>query len=182
MSGKAMNRRACAVFVAVIELVGCSGDGHAVRPPNSVAPVASSVPDGSGLAPIGVIATATTSTSAAGCDAPTPIVHSEVQGISADASIYGLLFMKHQPPSRVGDEVKIVWRNDRNGRAVSGVHVADCTTRRADLRPRAHAGSTYTRPGDECGTGFVFDELGCWHIHLERSDVSGDVWFNVAAA
>ena len=39
-----------------------------------------------------------------------------------------------------------------------------------------HSGSTYDRPGDEWGTGFLFDEPGCWHIHLQRTVRAGDVW------
>jgi len=45
--------------------------------------------------------------------------------------------------------------------------------------PEPHGESNYRRPGDEWGTGFRFNENGCWHIHLSRDDTSGDVWLNV---
>jgi hypothetical protein len=47
--------------------------------------------------------------------------------------------------------------------------------------PERHSASSYHRPGDEWGTGFRFETAGCWHIHLARTDTSGDVWLEVAA-
>jgi hypothetical protein len=47
--------------------------------------------------------------------------------------------------------------------------------------PEPHGASSYARPGDEWGTGFQFDQPGCWRIHLQRSTGSGDVWLTVAA-
>lgn len=46
--------------------------------------------------------------------------------------------------------------------------------------PEAHRpGSSYHRPGDEWGTGFRFSSRGCWHIHLTRTDTSGDIWLRI---
>jgi hypothetical protein len=47
--------------------------------------------------------------------------------------------------------------------------------------PEPHSASSYHRPGDEWGAGFQFGSAGCWHIHLARSDVVGDVWLEVPA-
>lgn len=46
--------------------------------------------------------------------------------------------------------------------------------------PTAHTGSNWTHRGDEVGTGFNFPHAGCWDIHVARSDVSGDLWLEVA--
>jgi len=176
-----VNRRARLLFVAVIGVVGCSGDESATRPANSAAPFASIVPNDSSLASSGV--TATPATTATTCDAPTPIVQNEVQGISADASIYGLLLLNHQPPIHAGDEVKIAWRMTGTGELSVASTSPSAEPGVLTFGPEAHAGSSYERPGDEWGTGFMFGEPGCWQVHLERtSGVSGDVWFNVAAA
>jgi hypothetical protein len=35
--------------------------------------------------------------------------------------------------------------------------------------------------GNEWGTGWTFDAPGCWDMHVARGDVTGDLWFNVAA-
>ncbi|MEY2443465.1 MAG: hypothetical protein QOE00_45 [Ilumatobacteraceae bacterium] len=129
---------------------------------------------------IGVAATAAISTSTTICDLSTPIVDTEVQGLSVDASIYGLLFLTHRPPIRVGDEVKIVWRMTGIGNLLVTSMSPTGQPGVLTFGPEPHAGSSYTRPGDEWGTGFLFDAPGCWHIHLRRTAVSGDVWFDVA--
>jgi len=41
--------------------------------------------------------------------------------------------------------------------------------------------SSWNAPGDEWGSGWVFDEPGCWDMHAVRGNVTGDIWFNVAA-
>jgi hypothetical protein len=143
------------MYASVLLMAGCAGDRHATS--------------------------ATPTSAATTCDSSTPIVNSEVKGVSADASIYGLLFLTHQPPIRAGEEVKIVWR--MTGTGDLSVTSTSPSARPGVLTfgPEPHNGSTYTRPGDEWGTGFLFDERGCWHVHLERGAVSGDVWFDVAA-
>ena len=129
--------------------------------------------------------TSTTSPLAATCDSKTPISQTEaslpeVQGVSTDGTIYGLLFVTHPLPIRNGDELKIVWRITGKGNLAV---TYDAPTGRPGVLtfgPTPHAGSTYTRPGDEWGTGFLFDQPGCWHIHLERATVAGDVLLDVA--
>lgn len=95
----------------------------------------------------------------AGCDTTTPIATTnglpEVRGVAQDASVYGLLFLTHEPPIRKGDEVKIVWRMTGQG----------------DLAVESI--SPTGRPG--------VLTFGCWRIHLERTVGMGDVWIDVAA-
>ena len=116
------------------------------------------------------------------CD-QTPIDTSalpEVQGVGHDATIYGLVFLTHPEPVRVGDELKIVWRMTGQGDLSVSYFAPDGRPGVLTFGPEAHGGSTYQRPGDEWGTGFSFDAAGCWRIHLARSVGSGDVWIAIA--
>jgi hypothetical protein len=117
-----------------------------------------------------------------GCDAtPSSGNTTEVIGVSANVSVYGLLFPTHAGPIRQGDDLKIVWRMTGEGPlAVSYVN-PDGQPRGLVFGPEPHDVSTYNRPGDEWGTGFRFDQPGCWHIHLQRTTGAGDVWLTVAA-
>ncbi|MGD9995870.1 MAG: hypothetical protein AB7L17_04830 [Ilumatobacteraceae bacterium] len=120
------------------------------------------------------------------CDERTPITSAsgltEVEAVATDATVYGLVFLTHPAPIVDGDEVKVVWRMTGEG----DVHVAsEAPSGRAGtltFGPEYHPSSSYDRPGMEWGTGFLFDEPGCWHIHLERDIGQGDVWFDVAQA
>ena len=116
------------------------------------------------------------------CD-QTPIRASgfpEVQGIGRDATIYGLLFPTHPGPIRSGDELKIVWRMTGQGDLSVSYFAPDGRPGVLTFGPEPHGGSSYQRPGDEWGTGFLFDAAGCWRIHLERPVGSGDVWIAIA--
>ncbi|CAN5453540.1 hypothetical protein BH10ACT2_BH10ACT2_03460 [soil metagenome] len=131
--------------------------------------------------------TSTTTASTSDCDSATPIVladegATEVQGVAKDATIYGLTLLTHIPPIHSGDEVKIVWR--MTGEGELAVTYESPSGEPADLLfgPERHGSSSYGRPGLEWGTGFLFDEPGCWHIHLERAVGAGDVWINVVKA
>lgn len=175
---------AAALGLAVVVLVACTSDASTLITSEGGLATTPAVPI--------VIATMpqadTAPPSAETCDSSTPIgggnnTIPEVQGIATDATVYGLLFLNHSPPIRDGEEVKIVWR--MTGKGDLSV-TSQAPSKRAGVLtfgPEAHAGSTYQRPGDEWGTGFLFDEPGCWHIHLKRSVIGvGDVWFEVAAA
>jgi hypothetical protein len=121
------------------------------------------------------------STSSSTCDASTPILATnEVQGVATDATVYGLLFLTHPTPVRAGETLKIVWR--MTGQGDLSVTSTSPSNRAGTLTfgPETHGASTYDRPGDEWGTGFLFDETGCWHIHLQRTVCSADVWINIA--
>jgi hypothetical protein len=88
---------------------------------------------------------------------------------------------EHGLPLRVGDQVKIVWRMTGDGPLVAtATSPADVPTPLA-FGPAEHGGSTYDRPGDEWGVGYVFTEPGCWHLHFARTDTQGDVWVEVVS-
>jgi len=114
------------------------------------------------------------------CDRATPIIDNEVIGVATDATIYGLLLPTKPLPISAGDELKIVWRMTGEGDLSVSYYSPDGRPATLAFGPEAHSGSGYDRPGDEWGTGFTFDEPGCWHIHLERTEGSGDVWISVA--
>jgi hypothetical protein len=88
------------------------------------------------------------------------------------------LFFSPVPPS-AGTDVKVVWRMTGSGSFV--FRVSDGTGQALPLLwgPELHAGSTWVHPGDEVGTGFNFPRAGCWQIHVDRSDASGDLWLAV---
>jgi hypothetical protein len=135
-------------------------------------------------APAVTAAPSSTTSTGAACDR-TPIQTSndpEVQGIGRDATIYGLLFLTHPGPVRAGEELKIVWRMTGQGDLSVSYFAPDGRPGVLTFGPERHGGSNYDRPGDEWGTGFALDAAGCWHIHLERSVGSGDVWLAVAPA
>jgi hypothetical protein len=39
--------------------------------------------------------------------------------------------------------------------------------------PERHGGSTWERPGDEWGTGWIFPSPGCWTVNAKRTGGSG---------
>jgi hypothetical protein len=80
----------------------------------------------------------------------------------------------------LGKETKIVWRLQGSGEA----DFTAITPSGRELRPAwvsRHEGSSWTRPGDEWGTGFVFSETGCWQIRVQRDDVRGDLLLVVSS-
>jgi hypothetical protein len=47
--------------------------------------------------------------------------------------------------------------------------------------PTPHLASSWSPPGDEWGSIWLFPAAGCWHLHAVRNDITGDLWFNVTA-
>jgi len=52
---------------------------------------------------------------------------------------------------------------------------------RLEWGPDAHCGSTYRRPGQEWGAGYLFTQPGCWDLHAIRGNATADVWLNLAS-
>ena len=161
---------------------GCSGSSTASTTSSSQPPVTTSVATPPASSP--QFDTSVPTTSANACES-TPVEDTglgpEIHALSTDASVYGLLFPIH-PTLRAGDQLKIVWRMTGSGNLV--VTSTSPTNRAGVLTfgPELHDGSSYTRPGSEWGTGFLFDEPGCWRIHLQRDVGSGDAWISVDPA
>ncbi|GAA3672343.1 hypothetical protein GCM10022224_040750 [Nonomuraea antimicrobica] len=102
----------------------------------------------------------------------------EVRGTARDAELWGLLFVG-RPPLERGDEVKIVWRMTGEGPLRIRATLPDGTAAKLVWGPEEHGGSTWRRPGQEWGTGFVFPKGGCWKVELVRTRGSGHVWLPV---
>ncbi|OPG04226.1 hypothetical protein B1L11_38145 [Microbispora sp. GKU 823] len=101
----------------------------------------------------------------------------EVRGTGRGAEVWGLMFAPL--PFSAGREVKIVWRMTGEGPLRVTAALPDGTVARLTWGPEAHGGSTWHRPGQEWGTGFVFPKPGCWEITLTRDRGSGTVWLPV---
>ncbi len=82
---------------------------------------------------------------------------------------------------RAGDEVKIVWRMTGSGDLTATATDPSGHPAKLTFGPEPHGGSTYTRPGDEWGTGYLFSDAGCWHLHFARDHATAEVWVMVLA-
>ncbi len=106
----------------------------------------------------------------------------EIVGTGQGVSLYGLVFLAHNPPIIFGETLKIVWRMTGSGNLTVQYFGPDKLPRTLAFGPAPHSSSTYDRPGDEWGTGFVFDQAGCWHLHFERTVGVADVFLRVGGA
>jgi hypothetical protein len=83
-------------------------------------------------------------------------------------------------PLRVGEQIKIVWRMTGRGPLVATARSPSGAPTPLTFGPAEHLSSSYQRPGDEWGTGYLFPHPGCWHLHFARDDTQADVWFEIA--
>ena len=88
-------------------------------------------------------------------------------------------FMAAYPP-QAGVSDKTIWRLDGPGisaaaPAFSLVGPAS-ETAHLDWGPAFHDSSSWTRPGNEYGTGLLFPTAGCWDVHVTAGQVTGDVY------
>ena len=161
------------LVVCAIVLAGCT-TGHAGRSASSAAAPTTLRTTASSL-PLG----------GPHCQPPSPIsrgVWPEVQGTSDQIQMRGLIMVAGPDgPLRVHEQVKIVWRITGSGDLQ--LSYTDPRGRPHPLwfGPDAHGGSTYVRPGDEWGAGYVFTEPGCWRLHAQRGTATANVWLRIAA-
>ena len=103
----------------------------------------------------------------------------EVQGAATNAELWGLIMSTSGVPPLANSLVKIVWRMTGSGDftivalSPSGMELPP------SQGPIKHLGSSWSRPGDEWGTGFIFPVAGCWDLHAIRGKAFGDVWLKV---
>jgi len=102
------------------------------------------------------------------------IERGEVRGTGHGAELWALLFTT--VPLPVGKRVKIAWRMTGSGPLRIAARSADGTPAKQWFAPERHGGSSWHRPGDEWGTGFILTKRGCWGFHLTRTEGAGDVW------
>src|ERR1700730_10693620 len=162
-----MGGNAACFALALMLAVACGS-----APPSPHAPPPATAPTGGLSGSLGT----------PGCNPAATFSHNGMpeSGISSNRGSLWALFFNPVPPS-AGEDVKVVWR--RTGAGLLVFRVSDAAGKTIPLLwgPEPHEGSTWARPGDEVGTGFNFPHAGCWQIHIDRSDASGDLWLAVIA-
>ncbi len=83
-------------------------------------------------------------------------------------------------PVRINEQVKIVWRITGAGELSLMSIAPDGRTQPLQWGPDLHLSSTYHRPGQEWGAGYLFSQPGCWDLHAVRGNANADVWLSVA--
>jgi hypothetical protein len=94
-----------------------------------------------------------------------------------DATFWALFF---GGKLTAGKEVKVVWRMTGTGDLTITATSADGKVVKPVWGPEAHSGSSYQRPGDEWGTGWVFPTAGCWTVNATRAVGKGALAIRVA--
>ncbi len=93
----------------------------------------------------------------------------ELQGPAKGGEVVALVF--HPLPLTAMQETKIVWRVTGHGPLrVTGMNDAGDVAQVSG--PSAHSGGDW-------GTFVIFPKPGCWRLHVQRDDVSGDVFLPV---
>jgi hypothetical protein len=107
----------------------------------------------------------------------------QVEGTGHGVTLWGLLMFPHALPARVGDQEKIVWRMTGTGWSLTLEAIGpDGKHHPLAWGPAAHLpGSTWDKPGDEWGAGYVFTAPGCWDLRAIRGNATADVWLHVVS-
>ncbi|MGZ4506627.1 MAG: hypothetical protein ACXVX0_05170 [Blastococcus sp.] len=121
----------------------------------------------------------TDSTPAALCRTPTLDGDDSFSAAATGGQVNALVF--GSLPPRVGTDLKVVWRVTGDGNLVVAVERPDGTKGHLTFGPEPHGSSNFSRPGAEWGTGFHFDQTGCWHLDVERGAVHAHVSIEVVA-
>ncbi|MFD1540503.1 hypothetical protein [Nonomuraea guangzhouensis] len=166
------------IAAVLIVAVGCTTSGQGAQPGSAATAPAATGGAGSRTQ---AAETPTTISTKKACHGTSVITQSdgfpEVRGISRDAEAWGLLFAP--VPFKRGKEVKIVWRMTGEGPLKVTAALPDGTRAKPTFGPEQHGGSSWHRPGEEWGTGFVFPKAGCYRVDLTRTRGSGHLWLPV---
>jgi len=104
----------------------------------------------------------------------------ERQGTGDGATLWALFFLT-EPVLTAGKEIKVVWRMTGSGEFSVSATGPDGTVVKPVWGPEWHGGSSWDRPGEEWGTGWVFPAAGCWTVSATRNSGSGYLVLRVAA-
>lgn len=120
-----------------------------------------------------------------GCAPPSPISRGagfpEVEGTGNRIELWGLIMVDGSDnPVRAHQEVKIVWRITGSGELHLTSVAPDGRAHPLQWGPDEHLSSSYQRPGQEWGAGYLFTQSGCWDLHATRGSATADVWLNIA--
>jgi hypothetical protein len=90
------------------------------------------------------------------------------QGAATGGTLFALFFVDTSGWV-AGNEIKVVWRMTGSGGLTMTAAGPDGRSITPAWGPEAHTSSTFNRPGDEWGTGWVFPVAGCWTFHATRT-------------
>jgi hypothetical protein len=105
----------------------------------------------------------------------------EREGAGRGATLWALFFPTG-PRIVAGTEIKVAWRMTGTGDFSISATGPGGTTVRPSWGPEGHGGSTWTRPGDEWGTGWIFPTPGCWTFVARRLGSAASLSIVVAPA
>ncbi|MGX6604422.1 hypothetical protein ACWKSP_20150 [Micromonosporaceae bacterium Da 78-11] len=101
------------------------------------------------------------------------------QGVGEGATLWAMFF---GPKAVAGQEFKIAWRMTGAGDLAMTATGPDGSSVTPTWGPEPHSESTFDRPGDEWGTGWVFPTAGYWTVNAARNPGSAQLTLRVAAA
>ncbi len=96
--------------------------------------------------------------------------------MKSDGELWALLFFGQ---AVVNEEEKIVWRITGDGEFTIQAQNEEGTVIAPVWGPEYHDSSSWTRPGEEWGTGFTFPKAGCWVITVMRGSTIGEIRLDV---
>ena len=119
------------------------------------------------------------------CQPPSPVKRGtgfpEVEGTGHGIQLWGLVMAaRTDDPVRVNEQVKIVWRITGVGELSLSSIGPEGRTYPLQWGPDEHLSSSYERPGQEWGAGYLFPQPGCWTLHAARGAATADVWLEIA--
>ena len=94
----------------------------------------------------------------------------EIQGTASSGDLWVLLF---NTPIHANEESKLVWKMTAGSGMIQLIAKDNKGNEvQPTWGPEAHGDSSWQRPGQEWGSGFIFPEAGCWHIFVTRQLLS----------
>lgn len=161
-------------LVCALAVAACDATHGAQSQPSSQTPLGPDQPPASATA--GPVTTSTCPpTAQLGGSATLP----ERQGAGNGVTLWALFFPT-QPALTAGQEIKVVWRMIGSGDFSVSATGPDGTVVKPVWGPEQHGDSTWHRPGQEWGTGWVFPSAGCWTVNAKRTSDSGYLVLRVA--
>jgi hypothetical protein len=113
----------------------------------------------------------------AACPPSADLVPAEQQGTGDGVTLWALFFSAR---AVTGQETKAVWRITGAGDLTLTAVGPSNTSVTPTWGPELHQGSSFDRPGDEFGTGWIFPAPGCWTFTATRGQHTANLTIRVA--